>query len=219
MRKLLLVSGGLAALTYTIAVVLGGLLWPEYSHLRQAISELIGTQAPNKALLDPFFAIYNLLVIAFAFGLLQLTRSIESKGRVFGVWGARILLAQGLFGFATLFFPQEPIGGALSISGTMHIVLAGLSSLTTMLAMLFFGLWLRNLPGHRNLSVISFILLAVVFVSGGSAVYGVATSHPLAGLFERVTIFGFMLWLLALSWSFSHEPHKRHRRRHQPATA
>lgn len=82
----------------------------------------------------------------------------------------------------------------------MHIVLAGLSSLATMLAFVLIGLWLRRFSAYRGYSMFSFAVLAIVFVSGGLAAYGVANAHPLAGLFERGAIFGFIAWLLVVAW-------------------
>lgn len=102
-RKFLIVSGVLAALIYTVTVILGGLLWPEYSHLAQPVSELIGATAPNKALLDPFFGAYNLLVIACGVGLYQLAATGNANSRRLGYWGAGILVAEGILGLPRSF--------------------------------------------------------------------------------------------------------------------
>jgi hypothetical protein len=55
----------LAPVVYVVTLILGGLLRPGYSHISQAVSDLIASGAPNKSLLDPLFAIYNLLTVAF----------------------------------------------------------------------------------------------------------------------------------------------------------
>jgi hypothetical membrane protein len=85
----LALCGILAPVLYVFTVILGGAISPEYSHVSQAVSDLIATDAPNKPLLDALFAIYNLLAIAFAFSLLQYVRSDnQSRRRLIGTIGA-----------------------------------------------------------------------------------------------------------------------------------
>jgi hypothetical protein len=62
-NRILMLCGILAPIVYAVAVVLGGIVRPGYSHISQFISELIAAGAPNKSLLDPPFALYNLLTI------------------------------------------------------------------------------------------------------------------------------------------------------------
>jgi hypothetical protein len=201
-NKVLMLCGMLAPVVYVGTVTLGGILWPGYSHVSQAVSDLIATGAPNKALLDPLFALYNLLAIAFAIGLFQRIRADDPpRGTMVATVGALVLVAQGLFGLVTLFFP-EPRGGMdapISSTGMMHIVFAGLSALTTMLAILLMAFWFRNIPNQRGYSLYSFISVGVVFVSGGLAAASIASQSSAGGLFERITIGGFLQWLFVLA--------------------
>ncbi len=59
-NRILSIGGALAPILYVMTVALGGAIRPGYSHIAQAVSELIETGAPNKALLDALFIIYNL---------------------------------------------------------------------------------------------------------------------------------------------------------------
>jgi hypothetical membrane protein len=201
-NKSLMLCGILAPIVYALTVVLGGILRPGYSHVAQAVSDLIATGAPNKALLDPLFAVYNLLVIAFAIGLFQHVHADHQKyKKISGTVGALVLVAQGIFGLATLIFP-EPAGGmsaAITSTGAMHIVFAGLSSLTTMLTILLMGFWFRNSQYAHRYGLYSFISVAAVFLSGGLAAITVANQSPVAGLVERITIGGFLQWLLVIA--------------------
>jgi hypothetical membrane protein len=198
-NKILILSGILAPITYIVAVVVGGLLRPGYSYISQYVSELIEAGAPNKAILDPLFAIYNILTIAFGVGLFLYIRNVsENRRRTVGTAGALVLVLEGLVGFLTVFFPQDPIGSPLTATGSMHIVLASLSSLTTMLAMLLVGLWFRVIPALRNYGLYSFISWGVVFISGGVTASTIAHPGPVNGLIERITIFGFIQWLLVI---------------------
>jgi hypothetical membrane protein len=198
-NRILLLCGVLAPLVYIVAVVLGGILRPGYSHIAQYVSELIEGGAPNKAILDPLFAIYNILTIAFSIGLFLYVRSLsENRRKKVGMAGALVLAAEGIFGLVTVFFPQDPIGSPATSTGTLHIVLASLSSLTTMLTMLLLGLWFQVIPALHGDGVYSFSSLAVVFLSGGLAASTIANPGPVNGLIERVTIFGFLQWLFVI---------------------
>ncbi len=199
-NKALKSSGLLAPIVYVIAVIIGGLLWPGYSHVSQYVSELIGSGAPTKQLLDPIFAIYNLLTVAFAFGLYQAVRAeVQHRRKLVGSIGELILLAEGLFGFATLFFPQDPFNVQITSTGVMHIVLAGLSSLTTMLSMLLMGFWFTANPRLRAYGVYSFISVAIVFIFGGMAAATGVNHSPVLGIIERITIGGFLQWLFVIA--------------------
>lgn len=201
--KLLLLSGIFAPIVYVGTVILGGAIRPDYSHIAQPVSDLIASGAANKALLDPLFAIYNILVVMFAVGLLLSIRSEAQSKRIrLGSIGAVILVLEGLFGFITLFFPEDagPISEMTS-TGQMHIVFAGLSSVTTMVTMLLIGIWLRSVASLKRYGVYSFISLLVVFVAGGLAAVSVANHSPLGGLIERITIGGFIQWLFVIGWT------------------
>ena len=67
--RLLAVCGIIAPLLYVFTVALGGILTPNYSHVSNAISELIETGAPYTMFLNPLFDVYNILIVLFAAGL------------------------------------------------------------------------------------------------------------------------------------------------------
>jgi hypothetical membrane protein len=201
-NKVLMLCGILAPVVYVLTVILGGVIRPGYSHVAQAVSDLIATGAPNKSLLDPLFVLYNLLTIAFGLGLfLYVQNNNQNHRKVVGALGALVLVAEGLFGFITLFFPEDAGGmsAAITSTGTLHIVFAGLSSLTTMLAILLMGFWFRNNQRLRGYSLYSFLSVATVFLSGGLAAISVANQSPVAGLVERITIGGFLQWLFVIA--------------------
>jgi hypothetical membrane protein len=213
MRKYLLLCGVLAPFIYVSAVILGGLLRPGYSHTTQAISELIAAGAPNTTLLIPLFTLYDLLLAAFGAGLL-LTVMIrtEQHGKRSGAWGGLALVVAGLLGvLMNLFFPQDPGGPPVTVTGMVHVVLAGVLSLGTMLAMLCTGLWLRHLPDQRAAWIYSLISLAVVFISGGLGAAAIASRSPYLGLVERATIGAFVQWAFAIALRvsvFTVAPHR-----------
>lgn len=197
--RLLMLCGILAPVVYVSAVILGGILSPDYSHKSQAVSELIEAGAPNKDLLNPLFAAYNLLTGVFGLGLFMVVRtSSQTEGRLSGSLGALALVFEAIVGFATIFFPQDPRGAAPTLTGATHIALAGLSSLATAVTILLMGLWFRKVPGLHSYGTYSFITVAIIFVTGGLAAWAVPTNNPFAGVFERLVIGAFLQWLVVI---------------------
>jgi hypothetical protein len=199
---MLMLCGILAPIVYAAAVVLGGILRPGYSHISQFVSELIAAGAPNKSLLDPLFALYNLLTIAFGLGLVMTVRASSETRKVIGILGALVLMAEGVFGLVTIFFPQDPIGAPSTSTGMMHIILASMSSLTTMLSILLMGFWFSKQPGMQSYGLYSFLSVAFVFVFGILALVTGANRSPILGLMERLTIGGVLQWLLVIALKF-----------------
>jgi hypothetical protein len=85
----------------------------------------------------------------------------------------------------------------------MHIIMAGISSLTTMGGMLMVGLWLLRVPGLSVEGWYSLVSIVIVFIFGGVAAYTGATNSPILGLMERIPIGGFLQWMLILGVGLS----------------
>jgi hypothetical membrane protein len=199
-HRLLMLCGLLAPVVYVAAVILGGILSPDYSHKSQAVSELIEAGAPNKGLLNPMFAVYNLLTGAFGLGLFLTVRaSSQTEGRLSGSLGALALVFEAMVGFVTIFFPQDPRGAAPTFTGATHIVLAGLSSLATAVTILLMGVWFRKVPGLRGYGTYSLTTVVIIFITGGLAAWAVPTNNPFAGILERLVIGAFLQWLVVIA--------------------
>ena len=198
MKKLLMLCGIFAAIVYVGTVILGGLLRPGYSHVSEAISELVADGAPNRPLLSSLFLLYNVLASAFGIGLFLRAKS-QSRSQISGIIGSLALLLVGLAGILMeLAFPQDRGGTATTFAGTMHFVMTGIASLGTMVAILLLAFWFRDFPGLKGYVAYSWISVAIIFVSGGLTAAALANHHPLFGLIERITILTFTLWMLVI---------------------
>jgi hypothetical protein len=165
-----------------------------------SISELIAVGAPHTSLLTPLFTLYDILLAAFGAGLLLAVAHSEQPGTRSGFWGALALIAAGILGvLMNLFFPQDPGGPPVTLAGTVHVALAGVLSLGTMLAILCTGLWLRQAPGLYAYWIYSLASLVLVAVSGGLGAAAIAMSSPSLGLVERVTIGAFIQWVFVIA--------------------
>ena len=198
MKKYLLFCGIAAAILYAATVILGGLIRPGYSHLVAAISELVADGAPNRSLLSTLFLGYNILLGLFGLGLfLKVNR--EASKRAAGIIGSLTLFIVGLAGvLMELAFPQDPGGIATTFAGSMHMVMAGIASLGTMVAVLTLGLSFRNIPELHSYVTYSLLSVAIIFVSGGFTAMAMANKYHYFGAIERITIGTFILWLFII---------------------
>lgn len=185
-----------APLLYGGTVILGGVLWPDYSQLSDPISLLTSAQAPNTQLMNLLFVAYDILL--FLFGLLwwlsrrSATHTSETA--------ALALAVIGVLGILMYFFRQDVPGSPMTLAGTTHIVLAACMSLLTMLAIFLRGHAEWRIPRRRGAAVFSYGSLAVVFISGGLAAVSIAQHWAFSGVFERCTIGMFLLWVFAEAW-------------------
>jgi hypothetical membrane protein len=198
--KALVFCGILSCVLYFATVALGGALWPGYSHMSRFISDLIGSGAPDKSLLDFLFTVYNALGFAFGLGVFFMARAdLEHPRRTLGLTGATVLTLVAVFGFLTLFFPEDAPGSNMTTIGKLHIVMAGMSSLTSMACMLLLGLWLRGTDSTKGLGIYSIVSVVFVFLTGGYTAAITASRSAIVGLMERLTIGGFLQWVFVLA--------------------
>ncbi len=197
MKKSYAIFGIIGPIVYILAVFIGGALRNDYSHITNTISELTLANAPNKLLLDILFSIYNISLLIFGFGA-YLDSSIDDskKYKVASIFLALI----GLLGLSMYFFPQDPRGAASTLGGTLHIVLAGIISPLTIISIFLMGLSFRKYSELKLFVTYSYISGTIVLVSGGIAAVSIANNSNYGGLFERITIFTFMVWVIILSY-------------------
>lgn len=196
MKRPYLFLGILAPLAYVLAVIIGGATTPGYSHVYNTISELISAGRHPSIIVMLLFAAYNLGLLAFgAWAALDQSSGYSKKFRA----AMAILALIGLIGAAILFFPQDERGTATTFAGTMHIALSGVSSVLTMIAVLLVGIDFLGKKERKLFSYYSFASLVLIVVSGGLAAVNVANNTPYGGLFERLVIGFFILWVFVLS--------------------
>ena len=194
-RKVLLVCGILSSLLYVATVVLAAMRWEGYSSTSQTVSELIAIDAPTTPLVVPLFITYSLLVYAFGVGI---WRSAGRKGALrfaaVGLVGKEVL---GLV--VTLFFPMHLRGVEGTLTDTMHAILTGVGVLFMLLAIGFaataFG------KRFRLYSIATILILLVFGILAGLDGSRLAANLPTPwmGVWERINIFGYMLWVVVLS--------------------
>jgi len=198
LRKILVSCGIAAPVLYIVTAIVGAALRPnDYSHIVNAISELLSNGAPNKALLDVVFNIYNALLLAFAIGAYSALKNMPRITRA----AMGILVGIQILSFSWGFFPMDPLGAEATFAGTMHNVLGGVVALATIIMPLLMGLGVRHLDGFNRYAVYSFVSSAIIFVSGLTGVILAGQGIQLFGLFERITIGTYEVWIFITALS------------------
>lgn len=197
-KKLLLCCGVLSSLLYAAIVIVTPLYWPDYNSAAQTISELSAIGAPTRTLWIWLCLPYTLLMIAFAYGVWR----FAGQNRPLRIAGA-LLLAYGALGFVWPFAPmhlrETLAAGKATFSDTLHIALGVVTELLFLLALGFaaaaFG------KGFRLYSVGTFAALLIfgILTFMGAPGVGANQPTPLIGLWERINIGLFLLWVIVLA--------------------
>jgi hypothetical protein len=190
-RKVLLYCGIAAPILYVITVITGAAIRNDYSHIVNAISELISNGAPNKAVLDVIFNLYNALLLAFAIGSFITVKNVHRLCRV----ALGIFIGVQILSFSWGFFPMDPIGSESTFAGTMHNVLGSVVALATILMPMLMGLGLRHWDDFHGYVTFSWIASAVIFISGLTGVILSGQGFLVFGFFERITIGTYEVWI------------------------
>lgn len=192
LRKILLACGIVASIDYVAADVLAAVFYPEYHSFRsRVVSELMATNAPTERLVDPFFLLYDALMIAFAIGVWMSTRK-----RI--LTGALVLYAAiGVLG---------PTVGEMNMRGSggdprndiVHIALTIVISI-----LIFTAVFAAARSFGRGFRVYSYATAALMFGFGILTMIATPTNDTdqsaWFGLFERVDIWAFLVWIVVLA--------------------
>jgi hypothetical protein len=197
-RKILLVCGILSALLYVGTDILAAMRWEGYSYASQTVSELIAINAPTRPLVVPLFIAYALLVYAFAVGIWQSAgRKRALRFTAVGMAGKEVI---GLA--VTLFFPIHLRGAEGTLSDIMHGILTGVGVLLFMFPAMGFGAaaFGRRFRLYSIGTILIFLVCGTLAGLDGPRV-AANLPTPWMGVWERINIFGYMLWVVVLAIS------------------
>ncbi len=199
LQRALLLCGIASSLLYTVMNIFVPLLWPVYSSMSQTVSELSAVDAPTRRLWIWLAALYSLLFTAFGWGV-WLSAPGNKALRTVGV----LLFSYGLL---SLLWPLAPMhqrevlaADGASLSDTMHLILASVTVFFMVLAMAFGAAALGK--RFRIYSIITILVLLVfgVLTAADAPKVQANMPTPYAGLWERINIGAFLLWIMVLAW-------------------
>jgi hypothetical protein len=195
-RKTLLLCGLVSSLLYGAMNAFIPMLWDSYSSFSQTISELSAVDAPTRPVWFPLGVLYTWLVAAFGVGVWQSAQ----RNRPLRVLGA-LLLANGVIGLGWLPMHQRAVlaAGGSTLSDTMHIVWAIITTVL-MLSAIGFGAAAFG-KRFRIYSIATLVVLAVfgTLTFWGASGVSANVPTPWLGVWERINVLGYMLWVAVLS--------------------
>jgi hypothetical protein len=208
LNKVLLVCGILSSLWYVSINIIVPMQDPDYNVASQTVSELSAIGAPTKFLWDVLGTFYSLLIIPFGWGV-WLSSGHNRKLRAAGVM---ILI----YGFSGFFWPPMHLREAIaagegSLTDTMHIVFT-MITIALMLLMVGFGAAALGRK-FRLFSIICIVIFMVFGTLTGLDSPGISADLPTPrlGIWQRINIGVFMLWVLVLAIVILHaEKEKSH---------
>lgn len=201
--QMLLACGVIYAVIYVVANdVIAASLYPGYSRVTQAVSELSATGAPTRMFLLATLPICSALMIAFGIGVLRAARGRRAL-RVAG-WA---VIAHGVSNWLWLPFPmtsreQMIAGASMPANDVGHIAMTVLtvSLILTQLtaSAIALGTRFRIFAVAMALTILGFGAL-----TGRSAADVASGDTPWMGLYERILMGAWLLWLVVFSIAMS----------------
>jgi hypothetical protein len=202
----LLLCGVLASLLY--GVMIATIRYEGYSPITQTVSELSAIGVPTRPLWMVIGSLYDALMVAFGLGVWA-----SAGGRRALRFVGGLVLAFGMLGwawpFASMHQREVLAAHAGTVSDSLHIVL---SVVTVLLMLAAIGYGAAALGRRfRFYSIVTLLVLLLFGALTGSEAPGVAANLPTPwiGLWERINIAGFLLWVLVLAIALMREPASR----------
>ena len=201
LRKMLLICGIISSLLYIAMNVVVPMQWDDYSSVSQTVSELSAIGAPTRQLWLVLVIPYTLLMSAFGCGV-WLSADRNRPLRVIG----GLLITNAVIG---IFWPPMHLRGSeFTLTDTLHIVFA----MVTVLIFVFqLGLGAAVLGNQfRRYSIATLIVMMVFGILTGLDGPRIAANLPTpwVGIWERLSIGAYMLWLLVLAIALLQESSK-----------
>jgi Protein of unknown function (DUF998) len=193
-QKVLLFCGILSSLLYIAMNIFIPMHFPGYSTASQTVSELSAIGAPTRHLWIWLSSIYTLLILAFGWGVWQAAPNNRPL-RFVGI----LIFLHGIFDIFWPFAPMHLRGAEFTTTDAMHIALG---IVTVLLMMLIFGFAAVAFTSKfRIFSIISIIVFIVFGTLTGLDGPRIAANLPTPwiGIWERINIGVFMLWLIVLA--------------------
>jgi hypothetical protein len=199
--RALLACGVASTLLYFGMDVLAASLYDGYVYTDQTISELSAIDAPTRSLWIPLGSLYGVLVVACGFGVWAAAGARSRLRLVAGIAVGIGVIGLVAWPFAPMHQREVLAAGGATLSDTLHLVLAAVDSLLFVL-IIGFGATACG-SGFRFYSIAT-ILIALLFgalTSLGAAAVAANEPTPWLGIFERIAVFGPMLWISVLAFA------------------
>ena len=180
------------------AVMIWAIRYDGYSPISQTVSELSAWGTSTRTLWIPLGGLYTLLIVAFGVGVWIVAggrRSLRITGALLVAYGALGLV----WPFAAMHQRAVLAVGGATLADTAHLTLAG-TTVVLMFAAMAFGA--AAVAGwFRIYSIATMVVLVAFGVLTSMDASKVADDLPTpwAGLWERINICAFLLWIVVFA--------------------
>ncbi|MHA1924514.1 MAG: DUF998 domain-containing protein [Candidatus Thorarchaeota archaeon] len=190
---ILAICGMLSPIIYTLMWIIGGIIQPDYSHIRDDVSSLMAVDAPNKKMFDKFIISSSTLLFVFYLGLHWGVNNGEGS-----IIGPILFIVSGLLGvLVALFFPLDPGGEIVTTRGKMHLILIVISGILATAGMV--AMWFR-LESVLEWSVFaSFSLIAAIISLILVIISSFTATRNYFGLIERFMVSSYQIYYFVLA--------------------
>lgn len=194
--RLLLVSGILSSALYTAMLVFVPLSWPGYSSVSRVVSELSAIGAPSRPLWVSLGFVWIFLYVAFGVGVLL----SASGSRALCVVGAMIVASGVVGAFWPPMHQREVLAaGGGTLTDRLHIAFTVVNGLLTLVAMGFGAAALGKRFRYYSVATMLILVVAGAMTSGDAPRLDANLPTPWIGLWERINIGAWLLWVAVLA--------------------
>lgn len=189
MKQKFYLFGFLAPIFYLMAVIMGGFLINDYSHLNQMVSEIDPLlEGGSKILVNSLFWLYNICSLLYGSGIYL---NYKKRGASY-IIQALCIIVISLSGMLMYFFPMDIMKTEITTVGVIHIALATLIAPLTVMGC-FVGYW--AFESNNKMRIYALMTSIVILVFGMTSAIFTANLMTGMGLLERITIGSYILWL------------------------
>ena len=191
-------TGIIALISYTAAVIISPKAYPGYNWMAQAVSDLSAENAPSRMLWDQIAALYGTcsVVCATCVSIFVSDRKISTK--LFRVGIYLFTAMNWVSGVGYKMFPLADSGKEIaSFQEVMHIVVTAavvLLSIVSLVCLIIAGF---RKDGIRRIGIRALIAMVMMFI--GSAGTGIVPPEYF-GIVERFSVFAAVGFNAVLGW-------------------
>jgi len=191
------VTGISAVAIYSLTIIVGGILRPEYTLFVDPASRIFARGLPLSWLIVLFLVISNILIIYLAYGILRSsTIKLIRASMIF------LIIASIVGCILFVFFPMDPWLGFRTAADIAHNNIVTVMVALIFISMLLLYLGSRNDKRWQKLSNYFLLTTVIYFLASATAGYCLHFLPSLTGTFESLWIIIFLQWIVVMSINF-----------------
>ena len=187
----LCLSGVISLVFYLLHDILGGMNYPGYSFMKQAVSDLTATDAPSFVVASGYVTVYKIFACLCLTLVSLLVKKEKMKSLRIGIYLFTIMTFISSIGYAL--FPLSSSGYDGSTASFIHVyILTAIVVLLSIISLVLISVGsFKGLEKHKYLGILSIVFLALMFVG---AVFSTNVSKDIFGLFERFSTYSVVIF-------------------------